>query len=112
MKKKLLEMIEKAEPYEPNVPMNLLYLIDTKKIYNGFWGENGYNNMLVIGYSRATRKYYKITDHSDVVYIADIRYVDFDIPSDLGCVRVCCNQNITNPHDEVLSSCHFYGENK
>ena len=112
MKKNLLELIEKAQPYEPNVPMHTLYLIDTHKIYNGIWGKNGYNNMLVIGYSTATQKYYKITDHSDVVYIADIRNVDFDIPSDLGCVRVYCNRNITNPYEEVLSSCHFYGEQK
>lgn len=84
MKKKLKELIENS-PYRQVGDYDYLMTI-SNGIYKGFWGKNGYNNILVLGRDWKTLKWYKITDDVDVLRIENIgRYgLNVEIPTEYG----------------------------
>ena len=54
MKKSAKALIESAIPRQ-NVFFNHIWIIDSEKKYNGFWGKNGYNNIIILGRSDSTK---------------------------------------------------------
>lgn len=89
MKRKLKELIDNAE-YRKGGTYEWFLLVPTNKKYKGFWGETGYNNIIVIGYVKSTGKFYRLDQNdSDLLEINDItRGVRFDVPEEYGCIRV------------------------
>lgn len=67
MKKAVQEFIAKAVPRKHN-SFNELYVIDSEKEYDGFWGKNGYNNIILIGRAKGCEDYELITDFSDAIH--------------------------------------------
>ena len=51
MKKIAKEFIESAVPME-NDSFTDMWILDSDKIYDGFWGKNGYNNIIILGMNR------------------------------------------------------------
>lgn len=51
MNKKEQALLQKAVKYDYDKPIEIkgFYLLNTHKLYKGFWGKNGYNNIKVIG---------------------------------------------------------------
>lgn len=77
MKKKLKELINNVEEKRSGEFEYLMFV--SKGKYKGFWGENGFDNMLILGFDWNDQKWYKIADAQ-----TDI----FDIYNSCGCFKV------------------------
>lgn len=89
MKKALKELIEQSTWKRKGVFQNLIFISNGK--YDGFWGSNGYDNLLILGFDVDDKKYYKITDSADVFNIMDLgNKVTFnlEIETKLGVPRI------------------------
>ena len=54
-------------------------------IYDGFWGVNGYDNILILGWVRETNEWYKVSEYGDKFDIMRIEsWFNLDIPSEYG----------------------------
>lgn len=94
MKKKLKELIENA-PFKGVGTFTEFLLIPTNKEYDGFWGKNGYNNVIVLGYNKKEEVWCKVSyEQCDNMFISNIRNFNMDIPRDLGCIRIWFNDVI------------------
>lgn len=84
MKKQLKELIENA-PYRIVGDYRCLMII-SNGTYNGFWGKNGYNNILVLGQDDKENQWYKIAEYVDVLTIEHIGNCscNVDIPEAYG----------------------------
>ena len=71
MNKAQRELIKKAIRYNGE-PIDSLFIISKDRPYDGFWGENGYNEIIIIAYSRKTEKYYKWNLYERDVIILDL----------------------------------------
>lgn len=87
MKKELKELIESASPYKDELLDGFL-IIDSGELYNGNHGNNGYNNLIIVGYRNNPTKYYLITTISDVFDVYKIESCHLDIDHDLGCISI------------------------
>lgn len=106
MKKALKELIENAKEYNGESLTSLL-IIPSGKLYDGFWGKNGYEYVNVIGQNGDGGEYirYKITiDRADVLTIFKTKICNIDIPHELGCVRICFDEEIVCKSNR-LSNC-------
>lgn len=89
MKKALKELIEQSTWKRKGVFKSLIIVSNGK--YDGFFGSNGYDNLLILGFDVDDKKYYKITDSADVFNIFDIPMRDtfsLDIPTEYGVPRM------------------------
>ena len=95
MNKAQKELIEKAIKYNGE-PIDSLYIISKDRLYNGFWGKNDYNEIVVIAYSRATDQYYKWDLYPrDVINFNKEIQFGVDIPNKFNCVRLFFHEPIT-----------------
>ena len=91
MKKALIEILENSEEKRTGLFDAILILSGNK--YNGFWGENGYNNLIIIGeiwQNEDSPRYYIIVKNCecDVFQVWESGgYFNMDIPSNLGIPR-------------------------
>ena len=95
MKKALKELIE-------NAPVKLkgdfyMFLIVSNGVYDGFWGKNGYNNIIILAKEQndKTKTWYKLSEYADKFDIfplfesgTTIRSFDLDIPKEYGVPRI------------------------
>lgn len=99
MNKYQKELIAKCEPYVEGTPFDYLYVIPAGKLYNGFWGKNGYNKIYLvckdIDSKTKEEKCYLIGDacQVDVVHLGEYHEVDrsvykFDVIPKLNCTRI------------------------
>ena len=94
MRKILKELIDNAEFCEMGI-FNEFLIIPTHKAYNGFWGKNGYENMIVLARKFDSETYYRISqEQCDVLNLLYINQVCVDIPDDFGCVRISSDSPI------------------
>lgn len=85
MTKALEELIENAEHRE--VGDYDILMIVPNGTYDGFWGVNGYDNIMLLGKVREENKWYIISDEgADVLNIERIGHaiLNLDIPSVYG----------------------------
>lgn len=84
MTDKLKEIIENAPVKKAGTFVALMFIPNGE--YNGFWGHNGYDNMLILGqeHHREGGKWYKIATSADVFQMANYESVSIDIPTELG----------------------------
>lgn len=88
MRKILKELIDNAEFCETGI-FNEFLIIPTHTKYNGFWGNNGYENMIVLARNFDSKTYYRISQKQcDVLNLLYVNHVSVDIPDDVGCVRI------------------------
>lgn len=91
MKRALRELVENAKTRSDFELYDYRWflLIPTRKAYNGFWGKNGYNNMIILGYDETEKAYYRLdSGDTDDFSISEMRYLQFDVPREYGCIRV------------------------
>ena len=106
MKKALKELLENAEEKRVGHFHNLL--IVSNGVYDGFWGKNGYNNIILLGYVASDTKYYKITESADIFNIFDLgrnnfRTLNIDIPTEYGVPRIWFNKPIFIDYSAPIS---------
>ena len=84
MTDKLKEIIENAPVKKAGTFVALMFIPNGE--YNGFWGHNGYNNILLLGQeaNREGGTWYKIATSADVFQMAHYESVSIDIPTELG----------------------------
>lgn len=105
MTDKLKELIEKAT-YKPIGDFSSLMFVSNGE-YDGFWGKNGYDNVLILGYEKD--EWYKISEYGDAFCIGlGSMGFDLDIPSDYGIPRICFHKLIHIDAHEKLST--VFGE--
>lgn len=94
MTKAQKELLANCEPYKDGTPFDTVILIPTGKKYDGFWGENGYNQILVVCLDKETGKYYKCGDtyQVDVVHLENLGNINIDVPKESNCIRIFPNQ--------------------
>lgn len=100
MNKACKEFIEKSKPYNGE-KLTSIYIINSGKLYRGFWGKNGYNKIIVIG-CRSTedgKEYYNVSNdyEVDVVRIQELVEHDqchIDISNKLGCIHIWFNKTM------------------
>lgn len=112
MKKKVKEFIEQAEPRTSD-EFIAFYIIDSEKLYNGLFGKNGFNNIVLIGRTPpidGKSHYELITDYSDAIHFYNgCGTANIEISHDNGIVCLW----FTTPvklSGEPLSSCIFEGK--
>lgn len=96
MNKNLKEVIEKSvkltEEELNDMRFSHILIINSDKRYNGFWGKNDYNNIILLGYAGGLEQYYFInpTYQVDSFKILNLlnRHYGFDIPRIYGCLRI------------------------
>ena len=112
MKAKLKELLEKAEQKSQG-KYNEFLLIPTNKEYNGFWGKNGFNNLIVLGRNTCDgdKEWYRISNEQcDVMNIIDNKHwCNIDVPSEYGCIHLFFDElfNLTPPASALM----LYSEN-
>lgn len=87
MTDKLKQIIDKAE-FKYEGIFNEFLIIPTGKEYDLFWGKNGFDQMLILAGNYEKEQWYCLTNFSDAFHLLNIRDVNFDVPHDLGCLRV------------------------
>ena len=104
MNKYQKELIARCETYPLGTPFDCLYIIPSGKLYNGFWGKNGYNKIYLVCQVHIEGqgdKYYLIGNEYeiDVVELPNTR---FDIPEKLNCIRCFADKHFVI--NEILSA--------
>ena len=104
MTTKQKELIESAKPYEEGIEFSCVYIINSGKNYNGFWGKNDYRQIIVIGESSNKERYKIEGSQYDVLEIENKHDypLKFDIPKDKDCIRV-----FTIPSFKIICSNHL-----
>lgn len=83
MTEELKNLIENAPIKRKGRFENLMIVSNGK--YDGFWGENGYNRIILLGHEPMDEQWYKITEQADVFHIINCKELGFfsfnmDIP--------------------------------
>lgn len=106
MKKALKELIETAKRRDVGEYISFL-VIPTNKAYNGFWGRNGYNDIIVLGYDKKEDRWYRLDSdgESDVFDIMQSYRVSIDVPGIFGCIRILLPKpvEISYPTSSILA---------
>ena len=97
MTKKEKELINEAIIVDNKELLKLsfesIYMINSGKLYNGFFGKNGYNNIILLGVTRDDNKIINITNssHVDVFELDATNFeygIKFEIPSETNCFHI------------------------
>lgn len=97
MTKKEKKLIERAIILEDekemfNLNYKSIYIINSGKLYDGFWGKNGYKSIIVLGLDEEKRlinisRNYQC-DAFEIKTQYELGYPRFDIPKDDNCFRI------------------------
>lgn len=104
MNKHLKELIDNSEFCVEGI-FNEFLIILTHKKYNGFWGKNGYENMIVLARHFESDTWYRISqEQCDVFDITGVHSFGIDIPEKYGCVRISSDEaiEISYPASAIL----------
>lgn len=102
MKKALKELIENAEV--KRCGEFRAFLAIPNGIYDGFWGKNGYDNILLLGKSAEDDKWYIIADKIDVIHFFYPPSLNWDINSKYGVPSFWSHRPISIEYDGFTSS--------
>ena len=113
MTDKLKELIEKAPVKRKGTFKN--FMIVSNGAYDGIWGENGFNSIILLGLDVETGEYVKITDYADVFNIYNVgESVGFnlDVPTEYGVPRIWFGKFITIDNELNISAVNGEVERK
>lgn len=102
MKKALKEIIENAELKREG--KFDAFMAIPNGVYNGFWGKNGYDNILFLGQSAEDGKWYKIAEYIDVVTFCGAWQLSIDIKSENGVPHFWSRIPFEVSYDGVVSN--------
>lgn len=83
------------------------FMFSSNGIYDGFFGKNGYDNMVVLGQAVEDDLWYRIACEVDIFNIAFIKpytSVSIDIPSEFGVPRLFFHKPIQIDYDGFTSA--------
>ena len=89
MTDKLKELIATAPTIQNGVFQ--CFLIVSNGVYDGFWGKNGYNNIIILAQRPKSDFWYKLCEEADKFTIFNItknETFNLDIPSNYGVPRI------------------------
>lgn len=115
MTEKLKEIIDNAEHAKEGTFYKEFLIIPTGQKYDGFWGVNGYDKMLILAGELETDTWAIVTDYSDAFNIINQgRTINFDVPSKYDCLRIFFDESIelTSVGSSVLSLGKFNMEDE
>ena len=87
MTKKLKGILEKAK-FKDKGEFSEFLIIPTNEIYDGFWGKNGFNKIIILARDHKENEWVELSKCSDVVCLMKNCGANFDVPSDLECIRM------------------------
>lgn len=102
MKKALKELIENAEA--KRCGEFRAFLTIPNGIYDGFFGKNGYDNILFLGQSAEDGKWYKIADEIDAIHFFYPPSLNWEINSKYGVPSFWSHTPISIEYDGFTSS--------
>ena len=111
MKKALKELIENAADKREGYFSSFIFIPDG--IYNGFWGKNGYDKMIILGFDVKLKMWCRITDKSaetDLFSILKPIKFNVHIRHDLGVPEIFLDIPIRIDNTKQLSQILVYGE--
>lgn len=100
-------MKENLRAYEGESYSEFL-IIPKEKKYDGFWGENGYNEILILAGSLDKNEWKIVSSDSDVLNLMDLKNANFDVPTDYECLRLFFGHPVKIT--STLSACMLCGE--
>lgn len=77
MKNNQKKFIESAKPFKEGLEFRAIYIINSEKDYNGFWEENGYRQIIVIGETLDNELYKIEGSQYDVLEIEQNSYINY-----------------------------------
>lgn len=83
------------------------FMFSSNGIYDGFWGKNGYDNIIVLGQAAEDDVWYRIACEVDIFNIAfkePYTSVSIDIPSEFGVPRLFFHKPIPINYDGFTSA--------
>lgn len=92
-----------------------VFLIVSNGIYDGFWGENGYNNIIILVQKPKSDVWYKLCEEVDKFTIFDIterQIFNLDIPNDYEVPRIWFLNPIKIDYSVPTSDIFGYMESK
>lgn len=101
----LKKLIETAPTKRCGKFINFMFVSNGE--YDGFWGKNGYDSMIIFGYDLELEKYVKITDYADVFNIYRLNgnnSFSLDIPTEYGIPRIWFSTPIRIDNELDISS--------
>lgn len=116
MKKKLKELIENAPTKTQGLFTDFMFV--GNGIYNGVWGKNGYNKIIVLGMNRNEGNYYNITSKVDVVNFFRNTHKSLnvsaylDIPSEYNVPHIWFSHPVEIDYFGTDSICGYFQDNK
>lgn len=111
MKKALKELMKNAADTYKGYFIKFIFIPDG--IYNGFWGKNGYDKMIILGYEVKSKMWCRLTGIStqtDVFSIFKVRSFNVHIRHDLGVPEIFLDRPIRIDNTKQLSQILVYGE--
>lgn len=99
------ELVENAPVRKSGLFNGFMFV--SNGIYDGFWGKNGYDNIVVLGQAVEDDAWYKIACEVDVFIIAfkePYTSVSIDIPSEFGVPRLFFHKPIQINYDGFTSA--------
>ena len=111
MTKALKELIEKAPEISKGYFEALMIISNGK--YDGFWGKNGYNNIMILGrlWGREKEGWYKISSYADKLSIWDLANgysFNLDIPEQYAVPVIWFNRPIKIDYELPVSDVMGY----
>lgn len=113
MTDKLKDIIANAEQAHEGFFYREFLIIPKGTKYDGIWGINGFDEMLILAGELETDKWAIVTDYSDAFNIINCGgSINFDVPSKYDCLRIWFDAPIelTSITSSVLSLGHQFGE--
>ena len=114
MKKELKELVSNAPIVKAGLFTEFLFISNGK--YNGFWGKNGYNNIIVLARENVKDgEWKKLCDSIDVFTIfgkTESETMNFDIPSAYGVLRMWCSKPVKIDYQCPTSSLFGYTQKR
>ena len=103
MKKALKELIAEAPMKEKGTFQQLMFV--SNGVYDGFWGKNGYYNIMLLGLDAKDKKWYKISDKGDLFYISrTMMGFDLDISTTYGVPTISFGEPVYIDNSQELST--------
>lgn len=102
MKKALKELIENAEVKREGEFRAFLTM--PNGVYDGFWGKNGYDNILLLGQGYEDGKWYKIAEKIDAIHFFYPPSLNWEINSKYGVPSFWSHTPIRISYDGMTSS--------
>jgi len=103
LKEELKELIKNA-PVKRSGTFSGFFIVPSGEEYDGFFGKNGYNNIILLGLETDSRKWCRITESADALSFIGMHSLNFDIPTEYNSVRCWANKPIKIDNELDLST--------